>query len=606
MHIAADTGESVASTRAPQSLDGENIPMASQTGRHSGIRHGLLATAAFLLAFGVTLAARTQGSATTYPGHSVILASAYVVAGLSLIAAGLTIRRDQPRLATLSAAAALVWLAGPLHGWQGGPALVRSVGMLASSLVFAVVSHLVLVAGFGTLTKRLRLFVTFTYLTVAVTWMTLILVGDPFLDPNCFANCSPNPYVLVSFPDLAQGIARAQTWLISLASVMLIGVSISGLLRRDRLRSWEVLPGGILFAATIAAHGLLLWRVRVENPDIASFWTVFFVQCVALALISLGLSALRLASARRRRRVGQIVKELTETPPPGALEAALAGILGDPELRVYYWLPGAGYFADADGEKVPIPDANGSLLETPLVREGHTVAVITHRTEPGELERNLGPAFTLALDNERLQAEIRARARDLAESRTRIVESGDARRQSLERDLHDGVQQSLLAMAGDLERARASAEERGDQDAVVLIDHAIGTSRDAFRELREIAHGIYPSVLAAAGLCAALGSLVDNDRLAVQVACDVDRRLPGVIETACYVLAAATVEAAAAGSATRVVITASRQPESVILRIEHDGADVVADLHHLEDRVGAAGGRMKLTDQLVEAEFPCG
>jgi signal transduction histidine kinase len=161
-------------------------------------------------------------------------------------------------------------------------------------------------------------------------------------------------------------------------------------------------------------------------------------------------------------------------------------------------------------------------------------------------------------------------------------------------------------MAGDLERARASAEERGDQDAVVLIDHAIGTSRDAFRELREIAHGIYPSVLAAAGLCAALGSLVDNDRLAVQVACDVDRRLPGVIETACYVLAAATVEAAAAGSATRVVITASRQPESVILRIEHDGADVVADLHHLEDRVGAAGGRMKLTDQLVEAEFPCG
>ena len=109
-----------------------------------------------------------------------------------------------------------------------------------------------------------------------------------------------------------------------------------------------------------------------------------------------------------------------------------------------------------------------------------------------DLEREIGAAFRLALENERLQAEVLAQLHDLRASRTRIVETGDAERRRLERDLHDGAQQRLLALSYDLRVARAAAEAEGDIETASLLAEATGDTQAALGELRELAHGIYP------------------------------------------------------------------------------------------------------------------
>ena len=143
--------------------------------------------------------------------------------------------------------------------------------------------------------------------------------------------------------------------------------------------------------------------------------------------------------------------------------------------------------------------ASGHAL-TLLVRDGRRVALVTHAAGVAELEYEIGAAVRLALENERLQAEVLAQLHDLRESRTRIVETGDAERRRLERDLHDGAQQRLLALSYDLRLARARAEAEGDVSTGSRLAEATSEAQAALGELRELAQGIHPAILTEAGL----------------------------------------------------------------------------------------------------------
>src|SRR5205814_4787205 len=131
------------------------------------------------------------------------------------------------------------------------------------------------------------------------------------------------------------------------------------------------------------------------------------------------------------------------------------------------------------------------------------VAIVNHTASVAELEPELRAAIRLALENERLQAEVLAQLRDLRASRTRIVETSDAERRRLEHDLHDGAQQRLLALSYDLRLARAAAEADGGREVATLLASAGDEAQAALGELRELAHGIYPAILAGAGLARA-------------------------------------------------------------------------------------------------------
>ena len=153
-------------------------------------------------------------------------------------------------------------------------------------------------------------------------------------------------------------------------------------------------------------------------------------------------------------------------------ESALAQAMGDPEFRIAYWLPASRSYVDARGHQVDTPLGGRGRTVTPLVRGGRRVALVEHASAIGELERELGAAVRLALENERLQAGVLAQLHDLRVSRMRIVETGDAERRRLERDLHDGAQQRLLALTSELRLASSAAATDGDIETASRLEHA--------------------------------------------------------------------------------------------------------------------------------------
>ena len=237
----------------------------------------------------------------------------------------------------------------------------------------------------------------------------------------------------------------------------------------------------------------------------------------------------------------------------------LGRILGDPALRVAYALDGRQELVDANGNAVDVAEG---LAETPLTREGRTIALLLHR--PGLLDdpavvEEVAAATRLALDNERFHAEILARIEDLRASRTRIVAAGEAERRRLERDLHDGAQQRLLGLSLALGFTRAQVKEGADSTILTLIDDAEVRLRAAIDELREVAHGIYPAVLSSDGLGAAVDALRERASIPINVTSLPDDRLPGSVESAAYFLIAEiTGPVAVHAGATKAAVDARR------------------------------------------------
>ena len=215
-------------------------------------------------------------------------------------------------------------------------------------------------------------------------------------------------------------------------------------------------------------------------------------------------------------------------------------------------------------------------------------------------------AARLALENERLQAEVRARLEELRASRARIVEAGDAERKRLERDLHDGAQQRLVGTLAVAPARALTAGDAADSEAAARLDEADAELREAIAELRELAHGIFPAVLADEGLAAAVEALAEDGRVPVRI-----RGLPeGRFAPACRDGGLHGRRRGGAcdhewcrrrGEALRRCAPRRRRGA------RRDGLDLVA----LEDRLGALDGRLAVERRMdgyvtIRAELPCG
>jgi signal transduction histidine kinase len=224
--------------------------------------------------------------------------------------------------------------------------------------------------------------------------------------------------------------------------------------------------------------------------------------------------------------------------------------------------------------------------------------VLLHETDAvqrEELERELGSAARLAIDNERLRAEVLSRLDDLRASRARIVETADAERRRLERDLHDGAQQQLLALSYDLRRALSTAD--GELASVLLA--GVDEMQGALEELRELAHGIHPAILTEAGLAAALRTLADGARVPLDVVSCTDERFAPAAEAAAYAVA---VEALERTGEEGLALRAARRGNTLV--VDAEGPSVTPTIH-LADRVGALGGTVTATPRGLRAEIPC-
>jgi signal transduction histidine kinase len=222
----------------------------------------------------------------------------------------------------------------------------------------------------------------------------------------------------------------------------------------------------------------------------------------------------------------------------------------------------------------------------------------------------------LTVENEQLTAELQAKVAELRASRTRIVEAGYEERRRVERDLHDGAQQRLVALTMSLRLVRGKLES-DPEAAAALLDEAMEELNEATRELRELARGIHPAVLSDRGLEAALNGLADRSPVPVEVLETPPERLPAPVESATYfVIAEALTNVARYAQAGGATVRVSRANGKVEVEVRDDGvggADPAdgTGLRGLEDRVAALEGRLLVTSPegegtTVIARIPCG
>jgi signal transduction histidine kinase len=294
---------------------------------------------------------------------------------------------------------------------------------------------------------------------------------------------------------------------------------------------------------------------------------------------------------------------------------AIARTLRDPLLELAFWLPDRRLFVDADGAEIVEPAPHLSV--TPLSNDGRLVAALIHdpalAADP-ELLAAVGAAASLALENTRLQAELRAQLAEVRASRARLLNAGDAERRRLERDLHDGAQQRLLGIRLALQLARNRLARGGTaiDDLLCEVDAEVG---GALEEMRALARGIHPAILTQEGLAAALHALVRRTSVPVELNARLHRLPPSVEATAYFVAAEALANVVKHAYASRVIIYAVVLDGKLAIEITDDGvggADVVgAGLRGLQDRVEALGGRLAIESQpgrgtRVSAAIPCG
>jgi signal transduction histidine kinase len=320
-----------------------------------------------------------------------------------------------------------------------------------------------------------------------------------------------------------------------------------------------------------------------------------------------------------RGAVAGLVVKLGEPGASAGLAEALARALNDPSLSLGYWLPAESRYVDIEGRPVSLPTPGSGRMHTIVERDGQPVAVLLH--DPAlqhntELVDSVCAAAGLTLENERLQAELRAKLAELQESRARLVEATEAERRRIERNLHDGTQQRLVSIAMSL--GLLESKLPGDPGpARPIASEARAALMAALDELRELTAGIHPTILAERGLPVALEELCDRAALPAQLQVVLDRRLSDQVEGAAYfVVSEALANAAKHSHASAVRVTAVRAGEQLTVEVTDDGiggaaAGAGTGLRGLADRVEALGGRLTVSSppgrgtRLI-AEIPCG
>jgi len=586
-------------------------PRLAGPGRLAGSARVATGLAGLAVAAGAMAVAAGPGRSTTYTGSSAAGVVLTVGAGLGLLVAGLVIglARRPGRTGDLALLAGLCWFAPVWVAWQDGPPLIPSIAMVAAAFTFPLIVHLVLTHPAGRVdSTSARVLAAAVYAEALLTAAALALFREPYFDPGCLANCTVNSFLVRSLPSLARAVESGDRWFTAAAAAALIAVCAARLARASWPARQRLLPvhvPAIGFAAAVAARSVALQRITVEDPFNTALFTIFAIGSAAVALLAIGLISGVARARAERRAVARIAARLDQAPAPGSLQSALAAALHDPGLQIAYWLPGRQRYVDASGRLVPEPSTTGGRAVTRLTRNERTIAAVSHSGAVPGIESQIGPAIRLGLENERLQAELLAQLEELRASRARIVQTADSERRGLERNLHDGAQQRLLALSYDIRLARAAAQADGDTPAETALARAASQTRDILEELRDLAHGIYPAVLAEAGIGPALATLADTAPLPVQILRAEHRRYPAPVEAAAYFAVAEAIGDAARRGAGHAAVSLTDEGGRLVVTVQDNGSGDAAPMLAAADRVGALGGSLAPGTAGCRAEIPC-
>ncbi len=558
---------------------------------------------------GLTLGVISLAIARDHPGFSFVGTSleggvALLGTGWVLLACALAfwVRRPGNAIGPLLAVVSCAWFFGEWDS-PGAPSIIFTIGLVLYAACPPLAAWTMLAYPTG------RLGAAVERITVAIGFLSCLLFLGLFpalvLDPESIgcSECPTNLLQVSDRPDVFDALNRIGVQIGFAWSLFAVALAIWRVLRSSSARRRavaSVVTAGCLYLGLVAgSFGLALDRGYLGTS--ASEGQLWLTQAGTLSLLS-GAVAWGLWRARRiRSMLTKLVVELGEATRATDLRDALVEPLADPDLEVAYPV-GEGRYVDASGKTVDLTPVPGRAT-TPLVRGGRSVAVLVHREgllDNPDLVDEVLAAARLALENERLQAEVRANLEDLRASRARIIETGDAERRRLERDLHDGAQQRLVGLLLALRLLRRQIEDDGDARVRADLGTAEAQLNEAITELRELAHGIHPAVLSDEGLAAAVDALAEGATSA-RIGSLPEGRFPRLVETAAYLVIA---EAAKNGPCH---VSAAQQGSSLLVDIEM--ASPPERLIELKDRVGALGGELR-SDRVgdgirIRAEIPC-
>jgi signal transduction histidine kinase len=542
-----------------------------------------------------------------------------LLVGWSFIGGGLIAwsrRADRPerRIGALMVGIGFAWFAAGLTRIE--VSLVASVGSALSGLWTALAIYLLLAFPDGTLKTQLDRLIAGAIVFDTMVCQLLVLVFSPTIETG-----ASNAFVLWPSQTAADWIAVAQQALLIAIAVTVLGVfaerwqSASPPLRRALA---PVYCAGAVTLALITATLLVSRLAGGSLPGAVDVGrTMFSVTLVALALVPLSFLAGLVRARLARLMVGELLVELRESRAPGALRNALARVLHDPSLEIAYWLPDHETYVGVDGRLAELPAQGSGRVTTVVEHDGARVAVLIHDAslldEP-ELVAAACSAAGIAVDNERLHADLRTRLEELRRSRLRVIEAADAERRRLERNLHDGAQQGLATLA--VELAMLADHVESDPAARRMLEQAQDELAASLDELRELARGIHPAVLTDHGLAVALDVLAARAPFAVRLAVEPGDGLPQRIEVAgYYVISECLANTAKYAQASEARVAVSRANDHVRIEVVDDGVggasrDGGSGLRGLMDRVEALGGTLELSSPVglgtrVTAEIPC-
>jgi len=595
---------------------GDEPPRDGRAGTVTGLRRALVGLALAAVAVGLAGVALLVGGEPDEPAGE-LSAVLTLVIGWGLALGGVFAWSRQPanRFGPLLALSGFAWLTVTLQA--AGTPLLSSAGTLAGGLWTAAVVHALVAFPDGRLGGAFsRALVIAGWLAGSVLYVLPVLFVDRV--PDC-GGCPPPLFTITSRPALADAFGEA--YAVAAAAVVLAGAARLIGRRRSASTPQRRALGPLPLVGAVALVLVAAARLTDLAPPLTGLdWSpVDWVAHAALAAVPVAfLAGLAGGSFTRASAVAQLVERLSDSLPPEGVRQALAQALGDRTVELAFWLPESERYVDGSGRSTSLPQEGDGRVWTEIDRAGHRVAAIVHDaslcSQP-DLVRRAGAAVGLALENERLEAALKARVAELRDSRARMVRAADAERRRLERNLHDGAQQRLVALSVRLRLATSKVGSDSEQ-ARRMLEECVEETQTTIADLRELARGIHPAVLSDRGLGPALAALATRAPVPVELEAHGSERLePGVEAGAYFVVAEALTNVAKYAQASHARVTVRRGDGRLWVEVRDDGvggADPSAGsgLRGLWDRVGALDGRIEVISPagegtVVRAEIPC-
>ena len=481
-----------------------------------------------------------------------------------------------------------------------------ALGQIAWAAVLVVAVYILLSFPEGRLPDQVaRGVVAVTALASVLVWGALLATAErlPEFMPaaRCQDECPRNPVRILGGGATVGDALAVASWSVTAGALIAVAVALTFRMRTapsiSRRTTSPILVAVLAVAGTFAAAAVAraggAAPVTLERLGWFSTATTLAIPCAFLA----GMLGARVFAGGALER---LVARLSAGPRDLDARRVLADALGDPSLTVAFWRPQRREYVDARGRPVQPPARAAGRSATIVRQDGDPLAMIVHDAaldaEPG-LVGAAGGAALMMLENARLEADLRASVADLRASRARLASAADAGRREIERNLHDGAQQRLVALR--MRLADAEAQAASDDELRRSLGELGADTEETIDELRSLAHGVYPAVLVDHGLASALTSVARRSPLPVHVEIAPARRFAPEIEAAVYFCCLEAIQNAAkhAGAGATVTVRVQANAGRVAFEIRDDGVGFDLDdvargdgLTNLHDRIAAVGG----------------